>query len=479
MVYYAILLGCLLAQSNLRVNSNRAGFLALAQLTPVFLFGSKNSPAAFLLGRGYEKLNVLHRWSGRGIWLMATVHGSLWINQYLRAGQPAYLTTMKPRLGMAAYATLCMIVILSLRPVRKRFYGLFYFTHIVAVIVFFVIITYHTPYTIPWIFPPVAIYSLDLFLRLLRYRIKDAHLESRDTQMTLVHIPHVTGGWVAGQHVNLRVLFPQGWAESHSLTILNAPRETSALTVTPQADNYYPSGPVTPSQSDVHPGGLTLAVRACGDWTRALNAFAQAGPGSKGREHATVILDGPYGGSSLDFGDFESVLLVSGGSGVTFTLGILDDLVGRIVKLRRSRGERTRRVVFAWYIRSFGAIAWFERYFMAIARAASAIRAGDGEKEGEVEIDVQFRVFVTCLCNPEAVPLIPKLTVEIAKPSISELLAPLLDETRLTGVAGGVGVAASGPESLTRTAQNAVASVGVREAAAVGGVEVHTELFSI
>ena len=67
-----------------------------------------------------------------------------------------------------------------------------------------------------------------------------------------------------------------------------------------------------------------------------------------------VLLDGPYGGCSVIPGEFESVLLVAGGSGATFTLGILDDLVGRIVRLGRCDGERTRRIEFVWCVRSFG-----------------------------------------------------------------------------------------------------------------------------
>ncbi|KAG1787202.1 uncharacterized protein HD556DRAFT_1410680, partial [Suillus plorans] len=52
------------------------------------------------------------------------------------------------------------------------------------------------------------------------------------------------------------------------------------------------------------------------------------------------MLDGPYGGSSVDLGLYDSVFLVAGGSGVTFTLGLLDDIVGRCVKLGRSQEER-------------------------------------------------------------------------------------------------------------------------------------------
>ena len=67
-----------------------------------------------------------------------------------------------------------------------------------------------------------------------------------------------------------------------------------------------------------------------------------------------VMIDGAYGGCSIDLGEYESVLLVAGGSGATFTLGMLDDIVARCVKLGRKNGERTKRVEFAWCIRSFG-----------------------------------------------------------------------------------------------------------------------------
>jgi ferric-chelate reductase len=62
---------------------------------------------------------------------MATVHGSLWINQYLNSGVGYFLSQPKPRLGMAAYGALCMIVLLSLRPVRSRYYQLFFITQYV------------------------------------------------------------------------------------------------------------------------------------------------------------------------------------------------------------------------------------------------------------------------------------------------------------------------------------------------------------
>jgi hypothetical protein len=57
---------------------------------------------------------------------------------------------------------------------------------IVSVVVFFVLLNYHTPFSIPWVFPPLAFYGLDLLLRLLRYRVKEATLLAQDNTMTLV-----------------------------------------------------------------------------------------------------------------------------------------------------------------------------------------------------------------------------------------------------------------------------------------------------
>jgi ferric-chelate reductase len=199
-----------------------------------------------------------------------------------------------------------------------------------------------------------------------------------------------------------------------------------------------------------------------------------------------VMIDGPYGGISFDLGRYEDVLLVAGGAGITFTLGLLDDLVGRIVKLGRRGGERTRKVQFAWCIKSFGqysflhihipalnilfdvtgCIRWFESQLEDIATAAA--------REPSLELHMKF--FVTCLCDPEAAPDIVNSEVTVEKPSISLLLQQFV-----SGAAqgtGGVGVATSGPESLVSEARNSVASLGVK-AAKLGGIALHTEVFSL
>jgi ferric-chelate reductase len=121
------------------------------------------------------------------------------------------------------------------------------------------------------------------------------------------------------------------------------------------------------SVSCVTSRSIVLGARVAGDWTQALKRYASIEQrrlaATENNEKAApvqmpvhVMIDGPYGGCGLYFGEYETVLLIAGGAGVTFTVGLLDDLVGRVVRHQRGRGERTRRVEFVWAIqvRSLG-----------------------------------------------------------------------------------------------------------------------------
>ncbi|KAF8149317.1 hypothetical protein K438DRAFT_1988946 [Mycena galopus ATCC 62051] len=146
----------------------RGNFLALAQLPPVFLFVSKNSSLpALLLGPGveYKKLNYIHRWSARFIFL-----GPM----------------QKEASGVAALATLCLIVLTSVAPVRQWCYAAFLVLHYLLFPALFLTICYHTIYAEPWIFPPLAFYGADIFLRILRWRIVVRRVEGKEGGMSLI-----------------------------------------------------------------------------------------------------------------------------------------------------------------------------------------------------------------------------------------------------------------------------------------------------
>lgn len=125
--YLALLIICITMNAPLMDNPNRAGFLALAQFPIVFLFGTKNSILSLLLGpgHGYEKLNYIHRWSGRGMFIGSAVHGAIWINNHLVYDLPI-LGQQKETSGVAAFGVLCVLILTSFRPIRRLFYQSFF-----------------------------------------------------------------------------------------------------------------------------------------------------------------------------------------------------------------------------------------------------------------------------------------------------------------------------------------------------------------
>ena len=137
---------------------------------------------------------------------------------------------------------------------------------------------------------------------------------------------------------------------------------------------------------------------------------------------------------SIDSGNFK-ILSVAGGSGATLTLGLLDDIVGRCIKLDHRGGEGTRRIEFAGCVRSFGkifcrifgyrtltyrsdpiaSIEWFAPMLIDIANTAVG-----------TSLDPHISTFVTCLCNREAIPRIPNSDVTMVQPSVHSLFNNLL-----------------------------------------------------
>lgn len=113
----------------------------------------------------------------------------------------------------------------------------------------------------------------------------------------------------------------------------------------------------------------------------------------------------------------------------------------------------------------------------------------------ESSLDLHISIFVTCLCDAPALPAILNSTVTTTRPDLYQLLARILSPTlveddveveseRKAGdervvCQGGVGVCASGPESLTREAANAVARLRPVHGRRVGGIALHTEVFSL
>jgi ferric-chelate reductase len=123
-----------------------------------------------------------------------------------------------------------------------------------------------------------------------------------------------------------------------------------------------------------------------------------------------------------------------------------------------------------------GYIQWVAPMLIDIAAAVAS----------SPSLDLHVSIFVTCLCDPGAVPPIPNSVVTMERPPAHQLLNAIItppadgvvDGLGWVGPGGGLGICASGPSGLTREMANAVGKLSLtRRADEIGGIAVHTETF--
>ncbi|KAM0791379.1 hypothetical protein ACM66B_005844 [Microbotryomycetes sp. NB124-2] len=154
----------LLASSNVDINFNawtaaaRLGLISYAMLPLAVTLAVKQWPfnvwaIPFLTNYHFDKTALLHRWSGRVIWLFSSGHAAAWFYQLVMDKDPFGRPVLVPALqywrflgGLVAYGLLTAMTALSLRPIRTRHYEWFYWSHVIMVVLFCVAcIIHHRP----------------------------------------------------------------------------------------------------------------------------------------------------------------------------------------------------------------------------------------------------------------------------------------------------------------------------------------------
>ncbi|KAI0943022.1 hypothetical protein AcW1_002763 [Taiwanofungus camphoratus] len=130
---------------------------------------------------------------------------------------------------------------------------------------------------------------------------------------------------------------------------------------------------------------ISVHIRVVGDFTRAFAVAVGCDFDSKtkggdaggkligtdmnppvNRVLPRVMVDGPFGSASEDFLNYETVLLVGAGIGVTPFASILKSVWYRMNSFNNSKPTRLSKVYFTWVIRDFGSAEWFHSLLQAI-----------------------------------------------------------------------------------------------------------------
>lgn len=124
-----------------------------------------------------------------------------------------------------------------------------------------------------------------------------------------------------------------------------------------------------------------------------------------------VMVDGPFGSASEDFLNYETVLLVGAGIGVTPFASILKSIWYRMNNMNNSKPTRLSKVYFVWVIRDFGSAEWFHSLLHAI-------------EEQDVGGRIEISIYLTAKLKDDDVNNIVVQDVGAEKDAITSLRAP-------------------------------------------------------
>ncbi|KAI0339262.1 hypothetical protein BDW22DRAFT_613990 [Trametopsis cervina] len=462
--YFITLAYAGLYKSNLLTDPLRTGYVAISQIPVVIILATKNNVLGMLLGAAYTRLNYLHRFAGRLLILAVNVHSIGYIYKWALAGtlSTAFQNNQMHVAGLVGLIAADCLFLFSLEFMRRRFFHAFIIIHVLAAVVFFVGVYAHSNDALPYLLCAVAAYMFDRLFRLLKTRYTTARLRALpELGMTRVEVNGVNAGWRAGQHVRLRVLEgglgPLGWLEAHPFTI-------ASVSKSPMEE------------------GLILMCKKTGTWTNRLFDLA------KQREYGEVggldrdvriLVEGPYGGPGHTvYTSFSGALVVAGGSGITFALGMVQDLLQR----DREGKSRLKCIELVWSVQDPTAILPLLGLFNQLLRQTTSKRYYTS-----LQVTISY---TRCFANPP--PHVLKvlqtqlpvgLRVTPGRPKLQSTLNSVVDRAcqlfhdgkEDQGAPAGVLVTVCGPQGLAEDVRKAVRGVEPERRRRAGGVELHDE----
>ncbi|KAJ7288772.1 NADPH oxidase [Mycena rebaudengoi] len=147
---------------------------------------------------------------------------------------------------------------------------------------------------------------------------------------------------------------------------------------------------------------ISIHVRVVGDFTRALSRAVgcdfesardkgapvggkvvnMAANPTMNRILPRIMVDGPFGSSSEDFLNYETILMVGAGIGVTPFASILKSIWYRMNNFSQTGRTRLSKVYFTWVIRDFSTAEWFHSLLHAI-------------EEQDTQNKIEINIYVT------------------------------------------------------------------------------------
>ncbi|KAI0856308.1 ferric reductase NAD binding domain-containing protein [Xylaria cubensis] len=331
--------------SKLNFYAGRAGWIASGNFALLVFLALKNTPLAVLIAYPYNGLNYFHQIAGYLTIGLVLLHAALYVPYFVvvKHDPEAFMET-KNIMGIVAGSAM-FLILLSVY-LKRTHYEVFYAAHIVLFLVAVVMLGLHRPQWIKRI-PIIAAFAGGLWFsdRLLRGVRLLRNLLNNDA--TLSALSSIDGGGKGGTRVLLKK--PLAYATPGSHCFLWVPRirtlETHPFTIVSNG-----------------PRGLELVAWAEDGFTKSLHQMAQAGASG-----IRAAAEGPYG-SLPDITNYDKIVLIAGGSGVTFAFGTaLNALERRSVGAGAAEQQPEQNISLIWATRRIEDTEWFADHANTLA----------------------------------------------------------------------------------------------------------------
>ena len=330
----------------------RAAWVSVTQFPLIYILSGKGNIITLLTGISYERLNWLHRWVARTIFLTVIVHWSFFFTEWDIADFVKLELEWMPmvKYGFGAWATIGWMVLTGFGFFRSLCYELWLLQHLAAATVLLWLVYSHVPsYAQYNVWFAVGIVVFDRLVRGLKVVVGNFHLlrtkrrrqnrrlvgyeaevKCLSPEFVRVIVRNVNFSWKPGQHVYLTIPWV-GIIEAHPFTIANLSKSAA------QQDG---------------PNDLELYMKVHKGFTHRLHRRCRE------VEDRTFLsfVSGPWGcPPSLD--RFESLILMATGNGSSFTVPIFQQAA--------TTENQLRQISFIWIIRHPSQLDWFRSQMVA------------------------------------------------------------------------------------------------------------------
>lgn len=380
--------------SKLVTVSMRVGRVSIGSVIMILIFVSKNTYVSAFSGLTLDKAVFFHKWLGRFMFITATIHMALAIKYYRDVNEYSMITESAQIFGFIAWACLG-IDFMYVKYFRIFAFDLFLMQHRVVNFVMLLTALIHNGGNVPAVLIGAFFFALDFVVSLgLGYLHKKksptkgiSEFEILDDTTIRVSIPLTIrnfdkdkwswsfvpryGNWRAGQHIYLNV-FKVSWLLIHPFTISSL-SDSGKIVLVIKVHKGFTRKLKLMLQKLAHDKDEEAGIELSSELlSRALSTQPYEVPispfgnedilrnkdnesevyASSVQEFRDIIdsfelpeilrlssgFAGPYGGTHQPLTRFDSVVLISAGSGASFTLPVALDLL-KTIKAREEADD--------------------------------------------------------------------------------------------------------------------------------------------